>query len=220
MSEDVFCVATGCCDTSVGLIVGKISFLEVTVIELGLRFCVPASKLAGARFACLMICESNTRGGSTRHFVNETPRFDFALIPDIVWSKALMPSIFAICRAWNPLSVLVDTGSVFAWRSLPASLLLQSSVWPACRCGRDSKVWSWTRWKSSSWRAFSYHEGLSRTDTLCTILASLLPKQGVQENRLGAPFVLRDPANSAWQPQPAAISDGVQHARRVQRFLL
>jgi len=53
----VFCFATGCYDAIVCLIVGMIGFLEFTVIEFVLRFCVPASELAGAMFAYLIFCD-------------------------------------------------------------------------------------------------------------------------------------------------------------------
>ena len=49
----VLTVVAGGCNTIAGLIVGMISFLEVTVIELGLKICVPAFRLAGARFVFL-----------------------------------------------------------------------------------------------------------------------------------------------------------------------
>ena len=95
-----------------------------------------------------------------RHFVNETPRFDwrvtfflfssaiFEMMPVIAWCMALMPSIFALYGTLNPLSVWVDTDSVNLppglaahARSLPARLLLQKvSVLLACRCGRGSGV--------------------------------------------------------------------------------
>ena len=51
---------------------------------------------------------------------------------------------------------------------------------------------------------------LSSADTLHTIWVGLLAKQGVRDDRLGALFEMRDLVNSTWQPQPAAIVDGLQ----------
>ena len=53
----VLCCHQAAATKIVGLIDGVISFLEVTVIELGLRFCVPASKIASARFAYYIFCD-------------------------------------------------------------------------------------------------------------------------------------------------------------------
>ena len=43
------------------------------------------------------------------------------------------------------------------------------------------------------------------------MLLGFFAKQGVRGDRLGALFVLRNPTNSSWLPQPESSMDGVQH---------
>ena len=60
--------ATGWYDTIVCLIVGTIGFLQFPVIEIVLRFCVPASELAGSMFAYLIIRDFRCRSAwNPRH---------------------------------------------------------------------------------------------------------------------------------------------------------